>query len=128
ALAKATVTIGTNGFAVTDYPRVRELVELGRQSAAAQSAALLPYAIQDPTEWQQYLSARAARRRRPPENIEAIQVVGSDSDTDDRIQHRLSKALRGPLDLSNLDRQLIHIAGEGKFVCRGNEALRKTEF
>jgi NTE family protein len=126
ALAKATVTIGTNGFAVTDYPRVRELVELGRQSAAAQSAALLPYAIQDPTEWQQYLSARAARRRRPPENIEVIQVVGSDSDTDDRIQHRLSKALRGPLELSNLDRQLIHIAGEGQFDWLGYEGFTQN--
>src|ERR1700688_1676858 len=62
ALANATVQIGTGGYDVADYRHVKELVELGHRTASAQSAALLPYAIQDPAEWRDYLAARAARR------------------------------------------------------------------
>ena len=90
ALAKAKVSIAMKGFAETDYDRVSELVALGYRSTAAQSAALLPYAIHDPAEWQQYLQARhRCRRRRQPEKIEAIEVTGADSDTDRRIRRQL---------------------------------------
>ncbi|MFZ1141144.1 MAG: patatin-like phospholipase family protein [Candidatus Sulfotelmatobacter sp.] len=126
ALAKAKVSIGMNGFSETDYARVTELVALGHRSAAAQSAALLPFAIQNPSEWQEYLAARAARRHRPPEKIETIEVTGADPATNSRIQHRLSKALQGPLDLSKLDTQLTRIAGEGQFDWLGYEGFTQN--
>jgi len=126
ALAKVTVSIGMNGFFQTDYSRVRDLVALGRRSAAAQSAALLPYAIQDPAEWQEYLAARAARRRHRPDKIEIVEVTGADSDTDSRIQHGLTKNLQGPLDLSKVDRQLNRIAGEGQFDRLGYEGFTQN--
>lgn len=126
ALAKAKVSIGMNGFSETDYARVTELVALGHRSAAAQSAALLPFAIQNPSEWQEYLAARAARRHRPPEKIETIEVTGADPATSSRIQHRLSKALQGPLDLSKLDTQLTRIAGEGQFDWLGYEGFTQN--
>ena len=126
ALAKVTVRIGMNGFSATDYSRVAELVALGRKSAAAQSSALLPYAIQDPAEWQEYLAARAARIRGPADKIETIEVIGADSDTDRRLQHRLSKALQGSLDLPKLDTQLTRIAGEGQFDRLGYEGFTQN--
>jgi NTE family protein len=126
ALANATVSIGMGGFEVTDYARVKELVELGHQSAATQSAVLLPYAIQDPAEWQEYLAARAARKHRPPERIETVEVTGADPDTDSRLQHQLGKALQGPLDLSKLDTQLTRIAGEGQFDRLGYEGFTQN--
>jgi NTE family protein len=126
ALAKATVTIAMNGFAATDYSRVRELVELGRRSAESQSAALLPYALQDPAEWQQYLAVRAARRHRPPDKIDSLEVAGADPDTNARIQHRLSKALQDSLDLSKLDTQLTRISGEGQFDRLGYEGFTQN--
>jgi NTE family protein len=126
ALAKATVSIVMSGFKATDYARVKELIELGHTSAASQSAALLPFAIQDPVEWQEYLDARAARKHRPPEKINTIEVLGADSDTDIRIRRRVSKALRGPLDLSKLDTQLTRIAGEGQFDRLGYEGFTQN--
>ena len=60
ALAKATVSIGMSGFSVTDYSRVKELIELGHKSAASQSADLLRYAIENPAEWKD--TWRPARR------------------------------------------------------------------
>jgi NTE family protein len=126
ALAKATVTIAMNGFAATDYSRVKELVKLGRRSAESQSAALLPYALQNPAEWQQYLAARAARKHRPPDKIDTLEVAGADPDTNARIQHRLSKALQDSLDLSKLDTQLTRISGEGQFDRLGYEGFTQN--
>jgi NTE family protein len=126
ALAKATVTIAMNGFAATDYSRVSELVKLGRRSAESQSAALLPYALPDPAEWQQYLAARAARKHRPPDKIDTVEVAGADPDTNARIQHRLSKALQDSLDLSKLDTQLTRISGEGQFDRLGYEGFTQN--
>jgi NTE family protein len=126
ALAKAKVSIDMNGFSGTDYQRVTELIALGHQSAAAQSAALLPYAIQNRAEWQEYLTARAARRRRPPAKIETIEVTGADPDTDSRLQNRISKALQDPLDFPKLETQLTRIAGEGQFDWLGYEGFTQN--
>ena len=126
ALAQAKVSVDMTGFTGTDYARVKELIALGHKAAASQSAALLPYAIQNPAEWEEYLATRAARKHRPPEKIEAIEVTGADSDTDSRLQHRLSKALRGPLNLSKLETQLTRIAGEGQFDRLGYEGFTQN--
>jgi NTE family protein len=123
ALAQAKVSVDMTGFSVNDFSRVKELIELGYRSAANQSAGLLPFAIQDPAEWEQYLAARAARRRRPPDKIEAVVVTGADSDTDSRLQHQLSRALHGPLDLDKVDTQLTRIAGTGQFDRLGYEGF-----
>jgi NTE family protein len=126
ALAKATVSIGTSTFAIADYSRVKELVELGYKSASAQSAALLPFAIQDRSEWRDYLAARAARRHQPPDKIKVVEVTGADSDTDSRLQQRITKALHGALDLPKLETQLTRIAGEGQFDRLGYEGFTQN--
>jgi NTE family protein len=125
-LAKAKVSVDMTGFTGTDYSRVNELIALGYKSAASQSSALLPYAIQDPEEWKKYLAARAARKHPQPEKIETVEVTGADSDTDSRIQHQLSKELRGPLDLTKLDTQLTRLAGEGQFDRLGYEGFTQN--
>ena len=126
ALAQSTVSIDMAGFSGTDYERVHELIELGHRSASSQAVFLLPYAIEDAGEWQEYLAARAARRHRPPDQVELVEVTGADTDTDRRLEHRLSKALRGPLDLSKVDAQLTRIAGEGQFDQLGYEGFTQN--
>lgn len=125
-LANARVSVDMTGFTGTDYTRVKDLIALGYKSAASQSATLLQYAILDPEEWKNYLVARAARKHRQPEKIEAVEVIGADSDTDSRIQQQLSKELRGPLDLTKLDTQLTRIAGEGQFDRLGYEGFTQN--
>ncbi len=123
ALANAKIVVDTKGFDTSDYARTKELIALGYKSASAQSAALLPYAIQDADEWRQYLAARAARKRQAPQSITKIEVVGSDADTDKRIEHQLSKSLHGELNVSKIDAQLNRIAGEGQFDRLGYEGF-----
>lgn len=123
ALAQAKVSVDTSGFTATDYDRVKELIQLGYNSAAIQSAALLPYAIEDSEQWRRYLADRQARKHRQPQKVGAIEVTGADSDTDRRIEHRLDKALRGSVDLPRLETQLTRIAGEGQFDRLGYEGF-----
>jgi len=134
ALADAKVSVDVTGFSADDYSRVDELIQLGYKTAAADSAELLRYAILDPAEWQQYLGARNARKQPPITKVAAVQVTGADADTDRRLERRLRKAVRGPLDLPGLETRLTRIAGEGEFdrvgyegfVQNGIPALRVT--
>jgi NTE family protein len=126
ALANATITVETGSFSTTDYDDLPGLIHLGYQSAASHAAALLPYAIADEAEWRQYLAARMARRRVRPKEVQAVVVEGGDSDTDQRIAQRLKSDTQGPLDLSKLEDQLTHIAGEGQFDRAGYEGFTQN--
>jgi len=126
SLAQAKVSIDVSGFSMADYSRVKDLIELGYKSAARQSARLLPYAIQDPVEWNQYLSERQARRRVAVKKVDAIEVVGADEDTDKRLQHRLNKNLHGSVDPAKLDTQLTRVVGEGEFDRLGYEGFTQN--
>ena len=124
--AQATVSVDTTGFSTTDYSRVRELAQLGYDTAARQGASLLPYALQDADEWNRYVAARAARKHPMPANVTHVEATGSDEDTDRRIEDKVTKALRGSLDVPRLETQLTRIAGEGQFDRLGYEGFTQN--
>jgi NTE family protein len=126
ALANAVITVDTGTFLEADYDRVPDLIHLGYESAAGQATSLLPYAVQDESDWQHYLAARAARKRMPPKEVLAVEIVGGDSDQDSRIKQRLKSATAGPLDLPNLETQLTRIAGDGQFDRLGYEGFTQN--
>src|ERR1700692_2223778 len=106
AQANAVITVDTGSFSATEYDRIPDLIHLGYQSAGDQAAALLRYAVQDESDWQQYLATREARRRIPPKKVQAVEVGGGDSDQDSRIKQSLKSATAGALDLPKLETQL----------------------
>jgi NTE family protein len=126
AFAKAKVRVEMKGFAITDYNRVDELVQLGYKAAASQAAELLPYAITDSAEWQQYLDQRNAKKRAPMTKVEEVIVAGADPDTDHRIQQEVTKSVQRSLDLPHLEKQLTRIAGEGQFDRLGYEGFTQN--
>jgi len=126
AQAQATVSVDTAGFSVSDYGRVQALVERGYKTADSQSAALLPYALQDSAEWDRYLADREARKHPMPREVARVEVTGSDEDTNSRVQQRIAKSLRGSLDIPRLDTQLMRVAGEGQFDRLGYEGFTQN--
>lgn len=126
ALAQTKIQVDMKGFAITDYKRIDELVQLGYKAAASQSAELLPYAITDPAEWQKYLDARNARKHSSPKEVEKIVVTGANPDTNSRIQRQLAKYTDGPLNLPKLEEQLTRIAGRGLFDRLGYEGFTQN--
>jgi len=126
ALANATITVDTGDLSLDDYDRLSDLIRLGYQGAATQSATLLQYAIKDDAQWQQYLAARAARRHSQPTSVQSVAVEGGDSDTDSRIEQNLKSFTRQPLDLPKLETQLTRIAGQGQFDRVGYEGFSQN--
>lgn len=126
ALANAVITVDTGTFLITEYNRVPELIALGYQSAASQSPVLLRYAMQNESDWQQYLAARTARKRTAPEEVHTVEIVGGDSDQDSRIKQHLRSVTEGPLNLPKLETQLTRIAGEGQFDRLGYEGFTQN--
>ena len=123
ALADLNISVDMKGFSVGDYSRVDELIALGYKTAAGLSDGLKRYAIQDQTEWQQYLDQRNARKRPPITTVDAVVVAGTDTDTSQRIEKELGKEIQGPLDLHRLETQLTRIAGRGEFDDLGYEGF-----
>jgi len=126
ALADAVVTVDTGSFSIDDYDRLHDLIQLGYKSAANQAAILLPYAIKNDAEWQQYLAARSARRRPQPKAVQSVEVAGGDSYQDRRFERSLKSVTSGPLDLPKLETQLTRIAGEGEFDRLGYEGFTQN--
>jgi NTE family protein len=126
ALANAVITVDTGTFLITEYNRVPELIALGYQSAASQSPVLLRYAIQNESDWQQYLAARTARKHTAPEEVHAVEIIGGDSDQDSRIKQHLKSVTEGPLNLPKLETQLTRIAGDGQFDRLGYEGFAQN--
>lgn len=122
ALAQTTVSVDMRGFTMNSYNRVKDLIALGYRSAENDSAMLQRYALND-DEWQRYVARRDARKHPLPQKVERVEVVGADADTDQRIEHRLRKALGGPLDLPKIETELTRVAGEGQFDRLGYEGF-----
>jgi NTE family protein len=122
-LADSVITVDVGDMSLADYDRVKEFVQMGYKSAAAQAAALLPYAIHDDAEWEKYLAARYARRHPQPEKVELVKVEGGDSDQNSRMEQRLQSDLHAPLNLPKLENQLARIAGQGEFDRLGYEGF-----
>jgi NTE family protein len=122
ALAQAKVRIEMDGFGVTDYERVDELVQLGYRAAQNHSAELLQFAITDPAEWQRYLDERN-RRRHTASKPEKIVVTDAAPPTNRRIQRKLERRVPPPIELPVLETQLTRIAGEGQFDRLGYEGF-----
>jgi NTE family protein len=125
ALAKTKVTIDMKGFAVTDYNRIDELVQLGYKAAESQSAELLPYAVND-AEWQRYVDERNARKHDAIKKVDTIVATGADPRTNHRIEQQLTKSLGGSLDFRELETQLMRISGEGRFDRLGYEGFTQN--
>ena len=123
AHADVKISVDMKGFSVTDYSRIDELIQLGYKTASDLSASLLPYAIQDPAEWQHYLDTRQARKLQPIRQVEAVQVTGADRDMQRRIEKELRPQVGRPLNLPDLDTRLTRIAGRGQFDDLGYEGF-----
>jgi len=124
--AQATVSVNMAGYSINDYSRTKDLIRLGYKTAASQAEALGAYAIKDAGEWEKYLEQRRARIRPQHQNVQAVEVTGADPDTDRRLQHRLEKKLKGPLNLPKVEKQLTQIDGQGQFDRLGYEGFTQN--
>ncbi len=103
-----------DGFASTDFRRGDELIARGYQSAEKKSRMLLTYAL-PPSEWEQWLTRRHARRR--PSEFTASFVTAKDLSPrlQANFERRLKPILGPPIDRSRLDDELTRLTGLGRY-------------
>jgi NTE family protein len=76
-LADLVVTVPVADYSATDYSKGGQLIHEGYLAAEANSAALLPYAL-NAQDWAAYLAARDQRRLAPPGVLRQVRVDGGD--------------------------------------------------
>jgi NTE family protein len=113
-LANAQITPQLGTFTILDFSHAEEIIRLGYQGAASNAVELRKYALPD-EDWQQYLAQREARKRKPENSADLVQVSGVSGDEQRHIQRRLQRFLHQPLNLDQLDTRLTRITGDGQF-------------
>ncbi len=76
-LADVVVTVPVGNFSSTDYSKGGQLIQAGYLAAEANSAALLPYALND-KDWATYVAARESRRFVKPGILRQVRVDGGE--------------------------------------------------
>jgi NTE family protein len=108
-----------------DFRRHKEIADLGYQGAS-EVTALLKYAVDDAT-WNQWLNARAARRKINPPTPEFIRITGVGDKVDTReIEKGLQRFLGSPLDQEAIGLALTRVTGDGLFSAVTYDAIREN--
>lgn len=120
ALSDITIAPDLGKYGIFDFDSAKDITQRGYDAAQASAGKLLPYALSE-SEWQDYLAARAARKRQPPTRVHALEVATAKEDQRVRLQRRLRRVLDSDLNLPDLERRLNYIAGDGLFDRLGYE-------
>ncbi len=108
-----------------DFRRSEEIANIGYKGAS-EVTSLLKYAVDDAT-WNQFVQARAARRRVDPPTPEFVRVVGVGDKVDTtEMSEGLERFLGKPLDQEELGQALTRITGDGLYSAVTYDAIREN--
>jgi len=99
----------------TNFGKSDPIAVLGYAAAAAQAAALLPYAL-DEAAWAEHLARREARKRADRRVTSFVEVAGVGEAAASEIAERLRPHLGPPLDPTKLQTDLDAIVGTGRYA------------
>jgi NTE family protein len=102
------------GLRSSDYRKSDAIVARGYAAAAAQSDALLRYAL-EPEAWAEHRAALAARRRPSTGPVSFIEVTGVSGAAAAQIARRLEVDLSQPLDAAAIESRLDQVIGVGRY-------------
>jgi NTE family protein len=117
------VSVPVQKYGALDFGKADEIIKAGYDAAAAKSKVLLTLAVDDAT-WNQYLAQRAARRRTPPIPT-FITVDGVNGNLSQRVQQQMASAVGKPVDYDQLDGEIMHLKGIGRFSTLSYEMVER---
>ena len=119
SMEKADIVLSANLqlFDTTDYKKFALIEEEGREAAERKAAVLRGLQL-GPEEWNQYLAARAARRRKPA-TPEFVKVTGENGDILAGLQHEVQDLSGKKIDSARIDQEMMQITGLGRFARAG---------
>jgi NTE family protein len=112
--ADMTIAVDVEGFGSLDWRRTDELIERGYQSAERRRDELLKYRVSD-AEWQDWLAARARRRRTSLPQPSYLLTEGIATTDAAIVRRAIEPHLNVPIDLTTLERDLASLTGLDRY-------------
>lgn len=111
--ADVLVSVPVQKYGALDFKKGDEIIKAGYDAAAAKSAILLRLSV-DEESWKQYLAERQARRRTNPIPT-FVAVDGVSGHAAQEVKQQLQGVVGKPIDIKELDQQIMHLKGIGRF-------------
>ena len=108
------IAIDVEEFSSLDWRRSGDLMDRGYQAAEKHRDRLLPLAVSD-AEWQQWLAARASRRKTTipvPQSIDTAGIAPTDVTV---VRRLLERHVNQPLDIAALEQDLSTLSGLDRY-------------
>ena len=119
------ISVPLQKYGTLDFDKSDQIIKAGYDAAAAKSRILSTLAVDDAT-WNQYLAERAARRITTPPIPEFVAVDGVNGHLSQRIQKQMAGAVGKPVDYNELDSEIMHLKGIGRFSTLSYEMTERN--
>lgn len=107
------IKVPVQKFTAMDYNKADAIIQAGYDAAAANADKLAALSVDEAT-WRQYLDERAARRRKAA-IPHFVQVTGVPPDIAHPLAEQMSGLAGQPLDLPELDQNIMELNGLGPY-------------
>lgn len=118
------ISVPLQKYGALSFDKADEIIKLGYEAAAAKAKILLPLAVDDAT-WNQYLAERAARRIKAVPVPTFVAVDGVNGRLSQRVQDQFAPVIGKPIDYAELDQEIMHLKGIGRFSVLSYEMTEK---
>ena len=112
--ADLVVKVDLHDFTSLDYAKSEIIIQKGLHATEEKALVLQPFAL-NATDWQQYLSARGARRLTATVIPQFVRVDGTNPGAAKHLEEFLHPLVGKPIDIKTLDQLLTRLTGIGKF-------------
>ncbi len=106
------------------YDDADAIIKAGYDAAASHADQLAPLSV-DEASWRKYLDERDARRVRATAVPQFVQVIGVDPEVGKAMGTEMSGFIGKPIDIANLDQQILHFNGQGAFSSVNYSVVQK---
>jgi NTE family protein len=118
------ISVPLQKYGALDFNKADEIIKAGYDAAAAKAQMLSTLSVDDAT-WDQYLAARAARRRTTPIPT-FVAVDGVNGHLSQRVEKQMAGAIGKPIDYNQLDEDIMHLKGIGRFSTLSYELAERN--
>jgi NTE family protein len=118
------VTVPLQKYDALDYGKADLIIKAGYDAVASKASALAAFSISE-AEWEQYLSARNARRKTAPTPT-FVQVVGTSPQMAKAMEKQMSSLVGKPVNTKKVDQEMMTVVGQGRFATATYSMVEKN--
>ncbi len=107
------ITVQLSKYNAMDFHDADKIIQAGYEAAAGKEKMLMRFAV-DQASWDQYLSARTARRRTTAVP-EFLAVSGLNANLSRQLETNLEPLVGKPIDFDDLNQHILELNGLGRF-------------